>query len=185
MRRLNLKLFAWIPLAAAMFMAQPASAAQNAGLIGLGGYTAAIMMLAKTDDVGAIAETKKAIESVLDKQVAAWNRSDLEGFMAGYWKSPQLTFSSGNSKVQGWQGTFDRYKQRYQSEGREMGKLAFAELEIEPLGPDSAFVRGRFQLELSKEAPTGLFTLIFRKFPEGWRIVHDHTSTEAAPPKKP
>ena len=96
--------------------------------------------------------------------------------MAGYWKSPKLTFSSGNTKLEGWQATFDRYKQRYQSEGREMGKLAFTELEIEMLGPDSAFVRGRFQLKMSKESPTGIFTLIFRKFPEGWRIIHDHTS---------
>ena len=85
-------------------------------------------------------------------------------------------FSSGNARLEGWQATFDRYKQRYQSEGREMGKLGFSELEIEPLGADSAFVRGRFQLKMAKESPTGLFTLIFRRFPEGWRIIHDHTS---------
>jgi beta-aspartyl-peptidase (threonine type) len=138
---------------------------------------------AKADDANA--DAKKAIRTVLDDQVTAWNRRDLEGFMGGYWKSPKLTFSSGNSKVEGWQGTFDRYKLRYQSEGREMGKLAFSELEIEQLGPDSAFVRGRFRLEMGKESPTGLFTLIFRKMPEGWRIVHDHTSTEATPLKKP
>lgn len=121
-------------------------------------------------------DAKSAIQKVLDDQVAAWNRSDLDGFMAGYWKSPKLTFSSGNAKLQGWQATFDRYKQRYQSEGREMGKLGFSELEIEVLGPDSAFVRGRFQLKMAKESPTGLFTLVFKKLPEGWRIVHDHTS---------
>jgi beta-aspartyl-peptidase (threonine type) len=141
--------------------------------------TAAAMLVASTAfsrDDAASAQAKVAIQKVLDDQVAAWNRSDLEGFMAGYWKSPKLTFSSGNAKLQGWQATFDRYKQRYQSEGREMGKLGFSELEIEPLGPDSAFVRGRFQLKMAKESPTGLFTLIFRKLPEGWRIVHDHTS---------
>ncbi len=139
--------------------------------------------VARADDGNA--DAKKAIRTVLDKQVAAWNRRDLAGFMAGYWNSPKLTFSSGNSRVEGWQATFDRYKQRYQSEGREMGKLGFSELEIEMLGPDSAFVRGRYRLEMEKETPTGIFTLIFRKMPEGWRIVHDHTSTEAAPPKKP
>ena len=96
-----------------------------------------IAMPAKADDAGANASAKKAIQTVLDQQVAAWNRSDLDGFMAGYWKSPDLTFSSGNTKLKGWQATFDRYKQRYQSEGREMGKLDFSELEIELLGPDS------------------------------------------------
>ena len=123
------------------------------------------------------ADAKTAIQKVLDDQVAAWNKGDLESFMAGYWKSPKLSFSSGNNKVEGWQATFDRYKQRYQSEGREMGKLSFTDLQVELLGADSAFVRGRFNLKTSKDAPTGIFTLIFRKMPEGWRIVHDHTSS--------
>jgi len=118
----------------------------------------------------------EAIRAVIDAQMAAWNRGDLEAFMGGYWKSPQLSFSSGKDKTRGWQATFDRYKKRYQGEGREMGQLAFSELEIEMLGPDSAFVRGRWQLKLAKESPGGLFTLVFRKLPDGWRIVHDHTS---------
>ncbi len=119
----------------------------------------------------------KAIRAVLDAQVAAWNKGDLEGFMAGYWKSPDLTFYSGKTKLRGWQATLDRYRKRYQAEGREMGKLAFSELDIELLGPDRAVVRGRFQLTLKGESPAGLFTLILKKLPEGWRIVHDHTSS--------
>jgi beta-aspartyl-peptidase (threonine type) len=118
----------------------------------------------------------QAIRQVLDAQVAAWNKGDLEGFMAGYWASPQLSFFSGNDTKRGWQATLERYRQRYQSEGRQMGQLSFRDLEIEVLGPDSAFVRGRYQLVVGKEKPTGLFTLIFRLKPEGWRIVHDHTS---------
>jgi beta-aspartyl-peptidase (threonine type) len=121
-------------------------------------------------------ETEKAIRAVLDEQVAAWNKADLAGFMQGYWKSPKLSFSSGKDKTRGWDATYERYKKRYQSEGREMGKLSFEELEIEALSPDSGFVRGRFKLVTSKETFEGLFTLIFKKMPEGWRIVHDHTS---------
>jgi hypothetical protein len=49
-------------------------------------------------------------------------------------------------------------------------------LEIEALGPEAALARGRWQLIRSKDKPGGVFTLIFRKLPEGWRIVHDHTS---------
>jgi uncharacterized protein (TIGR02246 family) len=120
-----------------------------------------------------------AIRKVLADQDAAWNKGDLEGFMAGYWKSPELTFISGNNKTKGWDATLERYKKRYQGEGKEMGKLTFSELDVEMLGPDAALVRGRFTLELmkEKEKPTGLFTLVFRRFPEGWRIVHDHTSS--------
>jgi uncharacterized protein (TIGR02246 family) len=117
-----------------------------------------------------------AIKQVLNDQVTAWNKGDLESFMQGYWKSPELTFFSGGNKTQGWQATMERYVKRYRSEGKEMGQLSFSDIQVEMLGPDSAVVRGRFQLVMSKEKPTGLFTLIFKRLPEGWRIVHDHTS---------
>jgi uncharacterized protein (TIGR02246 family) len=119
---------------------------------------------------------RKAIQQVLDDQDAAWNKGDLDGFMKGYWKSDKLTFFSGNDKTSGWQATLERYQKKYQGEGKEMGKLTFKDVEIELLGPDAAVVRGRFLLVRSKDKPTGLFTLILKKFPEGWRIVHDHTS---------
>jgi ketosteroid isomerase-like protein len=122
------------------------------------------------------ANNQKAVRVVLDAQVAAWNKGDLKGFMAGYWKSEKLTFFSGDKIEHGWQATYDRYQKRYQAEGREMGKLTFSELDIEILDADTAWVRGRWKLVTSKDSPGGLFTLIFKKFPEGWRIVHDHTS---------
>src|SRR5437867_1828658 len=122
------------------------------------------------------ASEKKAIHQVLDDQAAAWNKGDLRGFMAGYWDSAELSFFSGNSKTKGWQATLERYQKKYQGEGKEMGKLSFSELDIDVLAPDAAVVRGRFQLVTSKDKPTGLFTLLLKKLPEGWRIVHDHTS---------
>jgi beta-aspartyl-peptidase (threonine type) len=120
---------------------------------------------------------RAAVRKVLDDQVVAWNQGDLEGFMAGYWKSDRLSFVSGNNKTAGWQATLDRYRKTYQGEGKEMGKLSFEDLSIELLGNDHALVRGRFRLKLQKDEPTGLFTLILRKLPEGWRIIHDHTSS--------
>lgn len=120
---------------------------------------------------------EEAIRKVLDDQVAAWNRGDLETFMEGYWRSPELTFFSGGTVTKGWQGTLERYRKRYQSEGQEMGQLAFRDLDVQVVGPDSAVVRGRFELTRRKDKPTGLFTLVLRRLPEGWRIVHDHTST--------
>ena len=122
-------------------------------------------------------DAEGTIRAVLDDQVAAWNRGDLEAFMAGYWASPELSFFSAAERTQGWEATLQRYRKRYRSEGREMGRLTFSEPQIDVLGPDSALVRGRWQLVRSKDRPGGLFTLIFRRFPEGWRIVHDHTSS--------
>ena len=120
--------------------------------------------------------SEAAIRQVLDAQVAAWNRGDLDTFMAGYWQSAELTFFSGPDRTAGWQATLERYRKRYKSEGKEMGRLTFTDVSVEMLGPDSALVRGGWHLEMSKESPSGLFTLIFRRTPEGWRIVHDHTS---------
>jgi uncharacterized protein (TIGR02246 family) len=120
-----------------------------------------------------------AIRKVIEAQQAAWNRQDLEGFMSGYWNSPALTFFSGAHESQGWQAALDRYKKTYQGAGHEMGKLEFSNLRIEMLGPDSAFVRGEFHLTMPDgKTPHGLFTLIFRKFPEGWKIIHDHSAGE-------
>lgn len=117
------------------------------------------------------------IKHLLDTQQDAWNRHDLDGFMAGYWKSPELTFFSGGTEKHGWQETMDRYRATYTSPGHEMGKLEFSDLRIELLGPNAAFVRGAWHLTMTDgKTPHGLFTLVFRKFADGWKIVHDHTS---------
>ncbi len=123
--------------------------------------------------------TEQAIRKVLDDQARAWNRGDLEGFMAGYWKSPDLTFSSGGEQTKGWEATLERYRKRYKGDGKEMGTLTFSDLSVQTLGGDSAFVRGKFQLVRSKDKPSGLFTLVLKRLPEGWRIIHDHTSSAA------
>lgn len=129
-------------------------------------------------DWSASGNNGKAIERVLRQQQEAWNRHDLEGFMAGYWNSSQLTFFSGGKENDGWQGTMERYLATYASPGHEMGQLDFSNLRIEVLGQEGAFVRGTWKLTLNNgKTPHGLFTLIFRKFPDGWKIVHDHTST--------
>src|SRR5262249_23027567 len=135
-----------------------------------------ILPIAVRSEDTAADTAKTAIRKVLDDQAAAWNKGDLEGFMAGYWNSDDLTFFSRKDKTLGWKATLERYRKRYQAEGKEMGKLTFSELQIEPLGPESAFVRGRFKLVTQKETFQGLFTLIFKKTGAGWKIVHDHTS---------
>jgi ketosteroid isomerase-like protein len=122
-------------------------------------------------------DPKAAIEQALHIQRDAWNRHDLEAFMAVYWNSPDLTFFSGAKETSGWQATLDRYRATYVSPGHEMGTLDFSDLRILILGPEAAFVRGAWQLTLSDgKTPHGRFTLIFRKFPDGWKIIHDHTS---------
>jgi beta-aspartyl-peptidase (threonine type) len=121
-----------------------------------------------------------AVRRLLDAQVAAWNRGDLEGFMKGYWKSDSLTFYSGGDVSHGWQTTLDRYRKRYQSEGREMGTLVFDLHDVTLPARGQALVRGGWSLKLRDGEPRGLFTLWLRWFPDaGWRVVHDHSSAAA------
>jgi ketosteroid isomerase-like protein len=115
------------------------------------------------------------IRKVMDAQVAAWNTGDIDGFMQGYWKSPKLLFVSGANVTRGWQPTIERYKKNYDSRAK-MGTLAFTDLEVNVLSKDSAAVLGNWALAREKDNPNGKFTLIFRKFKDGWKIVHDHTS---------
>ena len=117
------------------------------------------------------------IRAVLNDQVAAWNGGNLKAFMRGSARNGELTFYSGANVTSGWEQTLQRYRTKYQSGGNQMGRLTFSDLEIHVLARDAAWVGGRWQLEMPDgKKPGGLFTLIFRKLPEGWRIVHDHTS---------
>jgi ketosteroid isomerase-like protein len=122
---------------------------------------------------------KSDIRKVMNEQVEAWNSGDVEGFMQGYWNSPDMRFVSGDNVERGWQAALDRYKKSYDSKAK-MGFLTFKDLEINVLSKDSAVVLGSWNLDREvdgkKDNPHGKFTLIFRKFKTGWKIVHDHTS---------
>ena len=119
--------------------------------------------------------TPAQIRSVMDEQVVAWNKGDIDAFMAGYWRSEKLAFISGDNVTRGWQSTLDRYKRTYDSRAK-MGTLTFSDLEVTVLSKDAAIVLGSWALQRDGDKPHGKFTLLFRKFKEGWRIVMDHTS---------
>ena len=125
------------------------------------------------------------IQKVLHAQQDAWNRGNIEGFMNGYWNSNETVFVSGDEVTRGWQKVLDRYKAKY-SDHAKMGTLTFSEIEITPLSSDSAVALGSWKLKRATDPPShrsgaasephGRFTLIFRRFPDGWKIIHDHTS---------
>jgi ketosteroid isomerase-like protein len=129
------------------------------------------------------AADRAAITGVLDRQIAAWNRGDLAGYMEGYARTPALVFTSGGNVRHGWQDAFDHYQARYATDPAAMGTLKFAIDSIDPVGADGAVVLGRWDLTGTAHPGRGVFTLVLERRPEGWRIVHDHTSlaADAAP----
>ena len=126
-------------------------------------------MPARPDDFG-------GIQAVLDKQVAAWNRGDIEGYMAGYMNSPDTMFV-GTEVTRGWTNVRDRYKAKYTSRAK-MGTLSFSDIDFRPMNQHEVVVTGAWKLSRAADTPHGRFTLIFQRIPHGagWKIVYDHSS---------
>ena len=114
------------------------------------------------------------IRTVLDRQKASWNKKNIEGFMEDYWKSEDFTFQSGNNRLHGWEALLSRYKKSYT--GENWGKLDFTDIEVKVLANNYAFVLGRWKLIFKDDVKEGLFTIIFQRMSEGWKIIHDHSS---------
>jgi ketosteroid isomerase-like protein len=129
---------------------------------------ALFFVLATNDDLA-------AIRAVLDAQAAAWNRGDVEGYMAGYAPGDATTFVSGDTVTRGWKTVLDRYKAKYDSRAK-MGTLVFSDLTLRPLGGDDVLATGAWSLTREKDNPHGRFTLLVHRTPAGWRIVYDHSS---------
>jgi|RhiMethySRZTD1v2_1073278.scaffolds.fasta_scaffold62869_3 ketosteroid isomerase-like protein len=108
-------------------------------------------------------------------QQAAWNRGDVIGFMAGYHRASDTTFSGADGTLQGWDEVLRRYQEKYPDRA-SMGKLSFSKLHARRLGSNAALVTGEWRLERANDAPGGVFSLVFERLEAGWRIIHDHTS---------
>jgi len=135
-----------------------------------------ILGLTATRAEESTSEAAVEIQRVLSAQQDAWNRGDIDGFMKDYWRSEKTVFVSGDEVTRGWQKVLDRYKGKY-SDRAKMGTLTFSEIEITSLSNDTAVALGSWKLKRANDEPHGRFTLIFRHFPDGWKIVHDHTSS--------
>ncbi len=122
---------------------------------------------------------RAAINRVLHSQQEAWNRGDVDAFLVGYWQSPELTFSGTSGVSRGWDGVLARYKKNYPDRAA-MGQLDFSGLEFRFLGRDAALVLGKWHLKREQGDIGGVFTLVWQRFPDGWKIIHDHTSAVAS-----
>jgi ketosteroid isomerase-like protein len=135
-------------------------------------------------EVGFSAADRAAIERVLIDQAAAWNRGDLDGYMAGYLRSDSLVFTSGAKVRTGYDETFAAYRKRYGTDRSSMGTLLFKISRIDPVGMGGAVVLGRWDLALASGPTGGIFSVVLERTPQGWLIVHDHTSVDPPVPAK-
>jgi len=138
-------------------------------------FGAGSLLAARRVSPGPTTGPEAAVRAILEAQQTAWNEGKVDLFLEGYWKSDGLTFSGSQGITRGFAGVQERYRRSY-PDRQAMGKLDFTGLEVRLLNPDAALVLGRWHLTREKGDIGGVFSLVFQRFPEGWRIVHDHTS---------
>lgn len=123
-------------------------------------------------------QDEAAIRTVLNTQVAAWNRGDVAAFMQGYNNSPATTFVGRKTVEHGYAAILARYRKTYADKDK-MGQLTFDNIDIHPLDASFAVATGRFHIARNDNDggnAEGIFSLIFQKTGSGWKIILDHTS---------
>lgn len=126
----------------------------------------------------AVSDASSAVPAMLRASAADWNRGDLDGFLDDYLDSPQTAFV-GSEVSFGVDQIRARYLRSYWSTGTPEDLLAFEDIHVRPLGSDHALARGRYVLtnrSTGEQSSTGMFSLVLVRTPDGWRIIHDHSS---------
>jgi ketosteroid isomerase-like protein len=132
---------------------------------------------AQDDQLKTASKQELDIIKVLVAQEDAWNKGDLQAFIQGYKNSPDTLFVT-HQVFRGVDGMLDEYRHNYPSRAA-MGTLGFSELEVHPLDEKFAVVIGKYHLDRSKKDggnADGIFSLVFEKTDQGWKIIVDHTT---------
>lgn len=146
--------------------------AAGMGIVAMATTSASMAAAPKPDQVRA------AVQSVLSTSAAGWNRLDLDLFMTSYEDAATTTYVSNGQVNQGFQAIRAIYAKRFAGGGATMGQLTLDIVDLRLVGPDHAYVIGRFTLRRAAADggdATGITTLLFRHTPKGWRIVADHS----------
>ena len=118
---------------------------------------------------------EKEIRELLEKLRLDWNKGDITVYMQGYWKSDSLLFVGRSGPDYGWQKTLEGLQKRYPDKAA-MGYLTFDIKKIKMIDKKHAYVLGAMNFKIEKDDPKGYFTLIVKKFRDGWKVIVDHSS---------
>jgi ketosteroid isomerase-like protein len=120
----------------------------------------------------------RLITAQLERSAVDWNRGDLDAFLSDYAPESTTTFIDGRRAQQGINFIRRNYAPRF-SPGARRDSLHFEEVQVRRLSPTLALVTARYILQRGPEiTASGPFTLIMERRPEGWKILHDHSSSD-------
>jgi beta-aspartyl-peptidase (threonine type) len=122
------------------------------------------------------ADAKSEITSFINEQAAAWTKGDLDGFMKYYDSTTELVFMGSDGPMRSAKVLKEHYESKYKKGKSDFGKLTFSDVEVEELAPGLARAWGKWLVEQKDQKLSGWFSLIWKKTPAGWRIIHDHSS---------
>jgi uncharacterized protein (TIGR02246 family) len=116
------------------------------------------------------------IRDLFEAGNAAWNRGDIDGYLADYWHSEKVRWVSEGKVSYGFDATAAAYKARFNTPGN-MGTLEVANLEVQLLGESDALAFGEWIQTARGVRRHGVFTVHLKKMDGKWCIVSDHSST--------
>ncbi|HEX9630928.1 MAG TPA: nuclear transport factor 2 family protein [Gemmatimonadales bacterium] len=116
------------------------------------------------------------LERLMRRSAESWNAGDLDGFLITYARDSATTFVTSRGPVYGFEAIRGRYAARFEP-GAERDSLTFTEFTVRMLGGNYVLSTARYVLARGDSVTaTGPFTVIWERRPEGWRMIHDHTS---------
>jgi len=121
-------------------------------------------------------DDRQRIRTLFESGCAAWNRGDIDGYLADYWHSDKVRWVSEGIVCYGFEAIAAAFKARFDSPDN-MGRLEVANLEIQLLGESDALVFGTWAQTTLTASRHGVFTVHTKKIDEEWLIVSDHSST--------
>lgn len=126
-------------------------------------------------------DVQGAVERMLTESAGAWNQGNLDGFMDDYLRSQSTTYIGGPGFVRGYDSIYARYAPWF-APGAQRDSLRFEEIRVRRLAAIEAIATARYILHRGDTVTaSGPFTLVLRHTSSGWKIIHDHSSTDPSP----
>ncbi|HZH94386.1 MAG TPA: nuclear transport factor 2 family protein [Flavisolibacter sp.] len=114
------------------------------------------------------------IIALMNKAEADWNNGNLDGYMALYDDSSTFMLPGGPVGINGMR---ENYQRGFFNGSKPKQNLKYEEMIIRPLGKDHALLTGKFILSGNNlKQLAGRYSVLFVRRPQGWRILHDHSS---------
>ena len=115
------------------------------------------------------------IYSLLVTMADRWNAHDIDGYLAPYWKSPDLLVVVEGEQLKGWADVNSVYHRGYPNKD-EMGRLFPDRIQIQMVSADVAVALDWWTVGQKVGKVLGTSTMVLRKINGTWVIVVMHSS---------